>query len=218
MFRSSLADLANQNKLVKIFLQTPQIRLRDAMILAKYPNKEIEDKAFRCFLQRTLPGSSLKGLKAHIARVVSPPPDCTQRCHKRAIEGTPPLFEGTSPNVDPVVDHVECAPATRIASLFPDKEMNQGAAALKLKRKEYNLAHYKKRKFRALATTPMTTMTTMTTTMTTKTMMATTTTTMTPAAMTSSSADPWSVTIHGTPRMPAVARKGNCKMVKPGQW
>jgi hypothetical protein len=115
------------------------------MILAKYSDEDIEDKAFRRFLQRNLPSGSLKGLKAHIAGVVLPPPDCTQRCHKRAIEHTPPLFEGTSPDVDPVVDHVERAPATGIASLFPDEEMNQGAAALKLKRKEYNLAHYKKR-------------------------------------------------------------------------
>jgi hypothetical protein len=218
MFRLSSANLAKQNKLVKIFLWTPQIRLQDAMILAKYSNEEIEDKAFHHFLRRTLPSGSLKRLKAHIAGVVLPPPDCTQQCHKRAIECTPPLFEGTSPDIDPVVDHVERAPATRIASLFPNKEMNQGAAALKLKRKEYNLAHYKKRKVRALATMS-TTMTTMTTTTMTTTMMTVTITTMTtPAAATSSSVDPWSVTIHGTPRMPAAARKAKCKMVKPGQW
>ncbi len=132
MFRSSFADPAKQNKLVKIFLRSPQIRLQDAMILAKYSNKEIEDKAFCHFLQRTLPGGSLKGLKAHIAGVVLLPLDCTQQCHKRAIEHTPPLVEGTSPDVDPIVDHVERVPATGIASLFPEEEMNQGAAALKL--------------------------------------------------------------------------------------
>jgi hypothetical protein len=90
MFRSSSADPAKQNKLVKIFLLTPQIRLQDAMILAKYSNKEINDKAFCHFLQRTLPGNSLKGLKAHIAGAIPPPPDCTQQCQKRAIERTPP--------------------------------------------------------------------------------------------------------------------------------
>jgi hypothetical protein len=105
MFRSSSANPAKQNKLVKIFLRTPQIRLRDAMILAKYSYEEIKDKAFCRFLQRTLPGSSLKGLKAHIARVIPQPPDRTQRCQKRAIERTPPLVEGTSPNVNPVVNH-----------------------------------------------------------------------------------------------------------------
>jgi hypothetical protein len=163
MFRSSLADPAKQNKLVKIFLLTPQIRLQDAMILAKYFDKEIKDKAFCCFLQCTLPGGSLKGLKAHITGVVPPPPDRTQKCQKRAIEHTPPLLEGTSQDVDPIINHLERAPATGIASsspmprqLFLDKEMNQGAAALKLKRKEYNMAHYRKRKLRALTTTTTT--------------------------------------------------------------
>ena len=47
----------------------------------------------------------LKGLKAHISGVIPQPPDRTQRCQKRAIERTPPLVEGTSPNVDPVVNH-----------------------------------------------------------------------------------------------------------------
>jgi hypothetical protein len=117
---------------------------------------------------------------------------------------------------------VERAPATGIASsspmprqLFPKEEMNQGAAALKLKLKEYNMAHYRKRKLRALAMMTTTMTTTATTTMMTTTTTATTTTTMTPAAATSSSADPWSVTIHGTLRMPAAARKAKCKMVKP---
>jgi hypothetical protein len=99
--------------------------------------------------------------------------------------------------------------------LFPDKEMNQGAAALKLKRKEYNMAHYRKRKLRVLAITTMTMMTKTTTTMTTTTTTVTTTKTMTPAAATSSSVDPWSVTIHGTLRTPAAARKAKCKMAKP---
>jgi hypothetical protein len=139
MLRLSSADPAKQNKLVKIFHWTPQIRLQDAVILAKNSNKEIEDEAFCRFLWRTLPSSSLKGLKAHIARVIPPLPDCTHRCQKRAIKHTPPFVKGTSPNVDPIVDHMERAPTTGIASsspmpklLFFDKEMNQGAAALKL--------------------------------------------------------------------------------------
>jgi hypothetical protein len=88
--------------------------------------------------------------------------------------------------------------------------MNQGAGALKHKCKEYNMAHYRKRKLRALTTT-MTTKTMMTTTM----MTTTTTKTTKPAATTSSSVNPLSVTINGTPRMPAAARKAKCKMVKP---
>jgi hypothetical protein len=67
MIRLSLADPAKQNKLVKIFLWTPQIRLQDVMILVKHSNEEIKDKAFCRFLQHTLPGGSLKGLKANIA-------------------------------------------------------------------------------------------------------------------------------------------------------
>jgi hypothetical protein len=77
------------------------------------------------------------------------------------------------------------------------------------------MAHYRKRKLRALATMTTTTLTRTTMTMTTRRMTMMTTTTMTPAAATSSSADPWSVTIHGTLWAPAAARKAKCKMVKP---
>jgi hypothetical protein len=194
------------------------------MILAQYSYVEIKDKAFCCFLQHTLPSSFLKGLKAHIAGVVPPQPDCTQRYQKQAIKRTPSLIERTPPDFDPVANHLERAPATGIASsspmpyqLFPNEEINQGVAALKNKRKEYNMAHYRNRKLRALATTMTTTTTTMMTTMTTTTTMTTKTTTLTttPAAAMSSSADPWSVTIHGTLRKPAVARKVKCKIVKP---
>ncbi len=64
-----------------------------------------------------------------------------------------------------------------------------------------------------MTTTTMTSMTTMM--MMTTTTMGMTTMMTTPAAAMSSSADLWSVTIHGTLWMPAVARKAKCKMVKP---
>lgn len=74
MFRSSSADPAKLKKLIKIFLRMPLLQLRDAMNLAKYSDEEIADVAFRRFLQRALPGRSLKGLRAHVAGDVPPQP------------------------------------------------------------------------------------------------------------------------------------------------
>ena len=90
MFRSSSADPAKLKKLTNILLRMPLLQLRDAMNLAKYSDEEIADVAFRRFLQRALPGGSLKAFKAQTAGVVLPPPDRTQRRQKRAIELPPP--------------------------------------------------------------------------------------------------------------------------------
>ena len=103
MFRSSSANPAKLKKLTKILIRTPQIQLRDAMMLAKYSVEEISDKAFRCFLQRALPGSSLTGLKAQTAGAVPPPLDCTERYrHCTNIERTP-SDECTTPPTTPLL-------------------------------------------------------------------------------------------------------------------
>jgi hypothetical protein len=79
MSMPSLADPAKLKKLVNTFLWTPQIRLRDAMTIAKYPNEEIKDKTFCRFLQRALPGSFLKAFKAQTVGVIPPPPNHIQQ-------------------------------------------------------------------------------------------------------------------------------------------
>jgi hypothetical protein len=66
-----LADPAKLKKLIVIFLWMPQIQLQETMQLAKYFDEEIADVAFCRFLQRALPGGSLKGLRVYIAGEVA---------------------------------------------------------------------------------------------------------------------------------------------------
>jgi hypothetical protein len=111
MFKSSSADLAKLKKLMIIFLQMPQMQLQDAMELAKNSNKEIADVAFCCFLQRALPGISLKELRAYVAGKVAPLPaqsDSSEQCQHRTINDD---IERT-PFVDHAINHMAGAPAT----------------------------------------------------------------------------------------------------------
>ncbi len=79
MSRLNVTNPAKLKKLVKIFLWMPQILVPAAMKLAEYSNKEITDVSFRCSFQRTLPGGSLKGLRAHIAGDVPTLLSCPQK-------------------------------------------------------------------------------------------------------------------------------------------
>ena len=154
MFRSSSADPAKLKKLTKILIQTPQIQLQHAMMMAKYSVEEIADKAFRRFLQRALPGGSLKGLKAQTAGAIPPPPDRTERHHHCTnVERTPPV-ERTAPPVNPTAtNHHEIVLTSTIAQpdQSPDIVCDVGEmltpAAMTKKRKQWNRAYYlKKRK------------------------------------------------------------------------
>ena len=75
MFRSTTADPAKLKKLKKIMIQAPTLQLRHAMKAANYSDEEIADIAFRRFLQRALPGGSMKGLRAGVDARLPAPPD-----------------------------------------------------------------------------------------------------------------------------------------------
>jgi hypothetical protein len=179
------------------------------MELAKYSNKEIADVAFRCFLQRGLPGRSLKKLRAYVAGEVAllpAPADCSKQCLNCIINNNIKC----TPPIDHAVLHQVCAPATRIMppalsnESNPDKVSRVGmsTANMESKRKHNNCMYYIK-EMRTLFSSPavtttmkmtkmITTPTTTATTMPTVVMMTTATvkTTTMAAVMTA----PWSLT------------------------
>ena len=57
----------------------PESSVLNAMKQAKFTEEYIADLRMRRFLQRALPGGSIKGLKAYIAGLLPPPPDRRQR-------------------------------------------------------------------------------------------------------------------------------------------
>jgi hypothetical protein len=150
MFKSSSANQAKLKKLIVIFLQMPQMQLRDAMKLAKYSNKEIADVAFRRFLQRALPGGSRKGLRVYVAEEVAllpAPPDCSKRCLNCSINDN---IERT-PSVNPAANHQEyvLASANALPKPNPHNVSNVGTLVLlsstlatAKKCKQYNCAYY----------------------------------------------------------------------------
>ena len=75
--RQFTVDLAKKKEFINIFLLMPESSILNAMKQAKFTKEDIADLQIWHFLQRALPGGSIKGLKAYIARLLPPPPDPT---------------------------------------------------------------------------------------------------------------------------------------------
>ncbi len=74
----------------------PETDAADAMRSAKFTNEDIADLQMRHFLQRALPGGSIKGLKAYVAGLLHP----MQLGDDAAIVA----------NVEAIIAHVERTP------------------------------------------------------------------------------------------------------------
>ena len=77
--RRFTVDLAKKKKFVDIFLLMPETRVADAMRSAKFTKEDIANLGMRRFLQRALPGGSIKGLKAYVAGLLLPQPRHNRR-------------------------------------------------------------------------------------------------------------------------------------------
>jgi hypothetical protein len=65
--RRFTVDSVKKNKFFDIFLLMPETGAADAMRSAKFTEEDIADLQMWHFLQRALPGGSIKGLKAYVA-------------------------------------------------------------------------------------------------------------------------------------------------------
>jgi hypothetical protein len=71
-------DPAKLKKFLNVMLQAPKPRVPDAMKLANFSDEDIADLSLRCFLQRSLPGGTIKAMTAHLVGLLPlkpPPPD-----------------------------------------------------------------------------------------------------------------------------------------------
>ena len=174
----------------------------------------------RRFLQRALPGGSIKGLKAYIAGLIPPPPDRRQRkppmtaaspeekvahCHQRKppphLPVDPAATAAPSEEVT-VIDSGE----TVLSSLSP----GSAATKRKVKRKRWDRNFYINKKNKRMVGLPSPAV--MTTTM------MTTTTTSTTTSMTTAAApdmDPWAVSSTGKVRTPTARKMAKHRRVKP---
>ena len=66
--RQFTVDWAKKREFINIFLLMPESSVVIAMRQATFTKEDIANLPLRCSLQHALPGGSIKGLKAYIAR------------------------------------------------------------------------------------------------------------------------------------------------------
>jgi hypothetical protein len=83
--RRFTVDPAKKKKFLNFILQMPKLHVPDAMKLAMFSNKDIADLELRRFLQRALPGGTVKAMKVHLGAFLlpkPPPPSHHDQCQK----------------------------------------------------------------------------------------------------------------------------------------
>ncbi len=73
MVRSRSVDPDKLNKVIKTLLNMPDLKVPQAMLLARFSNEEIANLSLHWFIQKSLPGKTLKALKAHVSGPLLPP-------------------------------------------------------------------------------------------------------------------------------------------------
>ncbi len=88
MDRSRSVNPDKLKKVIKTLLNMPDMKVPQAMLSARFSNKEVANLSLQWFIQQSLPGKTLKGLKAHVSGPLLPPPpqpDCGEQLHNRTI-------------------------------------------------------------------------------------------------------------------------------------
>jgi hypothetical protein len=190
-------DLAKLKKLLGVFKKVPSLSCIDAMKLAKYSDVEISNHVFRGFLRRCLPSGSLNGFRGILAGD-APPPNCSKRRQKRAINGdiertTPPVERTPPPPLAPnhhkmMLSLTIAPPYSSLDNVCDDGKILMPEDTTK-KHKQWIRGYYQQKKTAKTVNRTMTTTTTTTTgpnatTMTTTTMAAMTANNITTTTMT----------------------------------
>jgi hypothetical protein len=144
-------------KFLNVMLQAPKLRVPDAMKLENFSDKDIADLSLWHFLQRSLPGGTIKAMKVHLVGLLPPkplPPDCHNQRQKRSVEDSIINVKRTSSACGvstqrPTMRQFLAASskaATAVAhSLACPPAMAMPAQTLAIKRKLCNQVYYKKR-------------------------------------------------------------------------
>ncbi len=89
MDRSRSVDPDKLKKVIKTLLNMPDFKVPQAMLLARFSNKEVANLSLHWFIQQSLPGKTLKGLKAHVSGPLPPPllqSDCGEQLCNHTID------------------------------------------------------------------------------------------------------------------------------------
>jgi hypothetical protein len=74
MVRSSSVDPAKVEKVIKLLIKRPDMKVPQAMKLSNFSDKEVANLTLCCFIRQSLPGKMVAGLKAHVLGPLLPPP------------------------------------------------------------------------------------------------------------------------------------------------
>ncbi len=75
MERSRSVDPDKLKKVIKSLMNLPDLKVPQAMLLTRFSsNEEVANLSLRCFIQQSLSGKTVKGLKAHVLGPLPPPP------------------------------------------------------------------------------------------------------------------------------------------------
>jgi hypothetical protein len=89
MKRSISVDPDKLKKVIKTLIKWPDLKVLQAMLLASFSNEEVANLSLHCFIRQSLPGKTVKGLKAHVLGPLLPPPpqpDSSEWCRNCAID------------------------------------------------------------------------------------------------------------------------------------
>jgi hypothetical protein len=74
MNRLRSVDPDKLKKVIETLLNMPNMKVPQAMLLARFSDEEVANLSLRWFIQQSLPGKTVKGLKAHVSSPLPPPP------------------------------------------------------------------------------------------------------------------------------------------------
>jgi hypothetical protein len=231
MDRSRSVNPDKLKKVIKTLYNMPDMKVPQAMLSARFSNKEVADLSLHWFIQQSLPGKTLKGLKAHVSGPLPPPllqPDRGEQLCNRAInDEAVHIKEGSHAAGIGACERVILATPSPLPPLplalarhqgWPPSLVSTSMAAVKT-RKSWDRAYYLKKKLCVLEVELAATAAVITpVSVAVATPAAVATAAADPAAAAASSAataatsagaaaaDPWSVNIDGNVRTP-VAQK-----------
>ena len=150
--RRFTVDSAKKKEFINIFLLMPESSVLNAMKQAKFTKEDIADLQIWRFLQRALPGGSIKGLKAYIAGLLPPPPDRRQR-KPRTTAASPEdkvadRHQRKPPPHLPVDPAATAAPSEEVTvinfgeTVLSSLLLGSAATKRKVKRKRWNCTFY----------------------------------------------------------------------------
>ena len=110
--RRFTVDPVKKKEFINIFLLMPETRIDDAMRKAEFTKEDIADLPLRRFLQRALPGGSIKGLRDYIAHQRKQPPP-----HLLPVDPAATDAAATVPPPEEIV--IDAEATTVLSSLSP---------------------------------------------------------------------------------------------------